>query len=273
MPTALSFATENNSASSLTPQLVTITAAGAWSATTSANWISVAASGTSDGTGTTLVSVNPAGLTTATSPYTGTVTFNTAAGQQIVSVSFWDTPSTPVLYANQTYGFSLQAVSGSIIGSSNPFQVLASDSSSISFAVSTSASWIVASPGSGNTTNNSIVSFSINPASLANGVYSGNIIITASGAANSPLTVPIVLTVSGSSASGGGGGSGSLTFSPTAITFNAQVAGAAPAAQTISVSDPAAFITLRKRAAPITASPGSSFRRGKPISTAPKPLP
>ncbi len=239
LPTSLSFATENNSAGSLAPQLVTITAAGAWTATTSANWISVAASGTSTGTSTTLVSVNPAGLTTATSPYTGTVTFNTAAGQQIVSVSLWDTPSTPVLYGNQTYGYSLQAVSGSIIGSSNPFQVLASDGSAISFAVSSSASWIVASPSSGNTTNNSVVSFSINPANLANGVYSGNIIITASGAANSPLNIPIVLTVSGSSVTGGGGGgSGSLTFSPSALTFNAQVSGAAPQAQAISVSDP-----------------------------------
>ena len=125
----------------------------------------------------------------------------------------------------------------------NPFQVLASDSSAISFAVTTSDSWIVASPSSGNTTNNSVVSFSINPANLANGVYSGNIIITASGAANSPLTVPIVLTVSGSSASGGGG-TGSLTYSPTALTFNAQVGGAAPAAQQISVSDPSGIYYL-----------------------------
>jgi uncharacterized protein (TIGR03437 family) len=237
LPTSLSFATENNSIGPLTPQLVTITAAGAWTATTSANWITVPASGTSTGTSTTLVSVNPAGLTTATSPYTGTVTFNTAAGQQIVSVSLWDTPATPVLYGNQTYGYSLQSVSGSIIGSSNPIQVLASDSSSIAFAVSSSASWIVASPSSGNTTNNSVVSFSIDPSNLANGVYSGNIIITASAAANSPLNIPIVLTVSGSSVTGGGG-SGSLTFSPSAITFNAQVSGAAPQAQAISVSDP-----------------------------------
>ncbi|MDR3703720.1 MAG: hypothetical protein P4L56_28990 [Candidatus Sulfopaludibacter sp.] len=237
LPTSLSFATENNAVGPLTPQLVTITAAGAWTATTNASWISVASSGTSTGTSTTLVSVNPAGLATATSAYTGTVTFNTAGGQQVVSVSLWDTPSTPVLYANQTYGFSLQSISGSIIGSTNPFQVLASDSSSIAFAVSSSASWIVASPSSGNTTSNSVVSFTISPANLANGVYSGNIIITASNAANSPLNVPVVLTVTGSSSTGGGG-SGSLTFSPSAITFNAQVGGAAPQAQAISVSDP-----------------------------------
>jgi uncharacterized protein (TIGR03437 family) len=238
LPTSVNFATEGSSSTPLTPQLVTITSAGSWTAgTPSASWITVSqSSGTSTGTSTVLISANPSGLSASTSPYTGTVTFNTAAGQQVVTVSLLNTPSSPVLYANQTTGFSLQAISGSIVGSSNPFQVLASDGSSIAFTVSSSATWIVTSPSSGNTTNNSVVSFSINPANLANGVYYGNIVITAGAAANSPLNIPVVLTVSGSSSSGG---TGSLTFTPTTLTFNAQVSGTAPAAQAISVSDPA----------------------------------
>ena len=56
--------------------------------------------------------------------------------------------------------------------------------------------------------------------------------MTATGAANSPVNVPVVLTVTGSTATGGG----SLTLGTSSMTFNAQQGGTSPASQTLSVS-------------------------------------
>jgi uncharacterized protein (TIGR03437 family) len=60
---------------------------------------------------------------------------------------------------------------------------------------------------------------------MAAGSYSGSITIAATGAANSPQTVTVSLTL----------GSNALTISTNAMSFAYQVAGTAPAAQTLTV--------------------------------------
>ena len=66
---------------------------------------------------------------------------------------------------------------------------------------------------------------------LGTGTYNGSITVTQAGAANSPVTVPVVLVVNG----GGGSGGGTLSFSPSSLSFSS-VNGSVPAAQTLSVS-------------------------------------
>ncbi len=235
LPTSLSFASQNGSTNSLTAQLVTINAVGNWTASTSYNstqtgWISVATSGTSSGGSTTPVSITPSNLGAGT--YTGTVTFSTNNGSQAVTVTLLVSSSTPVIYASPFASFNLQTNGGTIIGNVPSFQVLTSDGSRSPIGISTSQSWLVLStPATGNT--GDTVSAGINPTSLANGVYYATINITDTAAANTPLAVPVVLTVTGSTATGGG----SLSFSTSSLTFNVQANGSAPAAQGITVTN------------------------------------
>lgn len=240
LPVSLNFATEGSSSTPLLPQLVTITAQGQWTATVTSNpsgWLlinnSSTASGTSTGTSTATISINPAGLTAQT--YTGSIAFNTTAGTQTVNVTLLNTGSTPVVYATPSASFSLQAASGNIIGTSPQFQILTSDNSALAYSVTTSASWLVLSSSASGTLPG-FVTVGIDPSQLANGVYSGTINISVPNAANPTLSVPVVLTVSGSSVSGGGGGSGNLVLSPGSLTFNAQVNGTLPFGQTIQAS-------------------------------------
>src|ERR1019366_1934566 len=67
---------------------------------------------------------------------------------------------------------------------------------------------------------------------LGTGVYSGSITVTQAGAANSPLTVPVVLVVNGG---GSGGTTGTFNFSPSSIAFSS-VSGTTPAPTNLYVT-------------------------------------
>lgn len=83
------------------------------------------------------------------------------------------------------------------------------------------AGWLAVN-GGGNTP--TTASATVNPAGLEPGVYKGQIAFSAPGAGNSPLLVPVTLTVTEAPA---------LTTAPTALTFASQVNGPAPANQLI----------------------------------------
>ncbi len=71
---------------------------------------------------------------------------------------------------------------------------------------------------------------------LAEGTYNGAIQLTASGADNSPLTIPLTLIV-GTPASSG------ITVDQSSLTFTGQVSGSAPASQQINVSSSPSGVT------------------------------
>jgi uncharacterized protein (TIGR03437 family) len=71
---------------------------------------------------------------------------------------------------------------------------LTSTGGALSFSTTTSgAAWLAVGPGSGSSP--ASLSAFVNPAGLSPNTYNGNIVITSSGAANSPLTIPVKLTV------------------------------------------------------------------------------
>jgi len=181
--------------------------------------------------GTFSVSVNPtaAGLVASATPYTASipVTVNSSSSST-VSVSLLITSSAVLVTYPGTINLSYTA------GGSAPYATLylnASDSSAIPVSATTSATWLTVSSPGGPTTNTALSIQGSNLSSLANGVYTGSVVVTATGAANSPWSVPVLLTVSGSSVSGG-----SLTLSPSSMTFSAVQNGSAPASQPLSVS-------------------------------------
>jgi len=234
LPTAMSFVYQiGASSNTLVPQAAIISPSGAWTSTTQYNsgsgWLTVPASGT--GPGPAPISVSAANLSVGN--YSATVTFTTAGGTQAVSVAF-QVASSPVIYisAGGTGDISLQGNNGTIIGAET-FQVLASDGSNIPYTASTSTPWLsLYTAANGTTPQNA--SFTVNLSNLANGVYYGSINISAPSAANGTVTVPIVLTVTGSSSTGGG----NLNFSTSSLAFTAQVNGSLPASQNLTVTAP-----------------------------------
>ena len=241
-PTALTFAYEAGTNASLVAQqkLVITGPAGAWSATTSVttpsggNWLSVnPASGsalpdpTIDGQAP-IVSVNPTGLV-AGSSYTGSITIQTPGGIQTIQVTLAVSatavliPSPGALIFNATTGQNPASQTVAFRGSDSTLPA-----SSLAVSAFSNTTWIKIGG-----TAASQVAVLVDQTGLGTGVYSGSITVTQAGAANSPLTVPVVLVVNG----GGSGGSttGTFGFSPSSIAFSS-VSGSTPAATNLYVS-------------------------------------
>ncbi len=234
-PTSLAFAYQTNSSGPLAQNIV-VTGTGTFSVGTptypsdqTISWLTVTPNSTGSAPGTIMVTASPAGLGVGT--YTATVTVTPASGNAtVVSVSFLVTAS-PVLVASPGSLYFAYTPAGAT--PSSPVYLLASDNSAMPLTVTSSQTWLSVSTPSNSTTGAVITVGVNNLSSLANGVYTGSVTVNATGAANSPVNVPVVLTVSGSTATGGG----SLTLNPpSSMTFSATQNGTAPSAQTLYVS-------------------------------------
>ncbi len=121
------------------------------------------------------------------------------------------------------------SVSATPGGSTAPVPISVSNvgSGSFTWTVTSNAAWLTtsAAKGSSNTSVNAL----INSASLATGSYTGALTFTATGAANSPLTVPVTLNIAATG----------LVASPTSLIFYGTVNQTAPAAQTVSITNAA----------------------------------
>lgn len=171
-------------------------------------------------TGTTpqsvTATVSPAGLAagtyngninvTATDPANGSidipVTLTVSTGN-LISVG-----AAPAPFVFQTGGATPPSQSVAIGSLGSP----------LSFTVSTNTlnngTWLAVAPLSGTTPQS--LTIAVNPEGLSPGSYSGNIVVSATGATNSPVTIPITLTVSSTSA---------ISASTKALTLNYQIGG------------------------------------------------
>jgi uncharacterized protein (TIGR03437 family) len=236
-PSSLAFSYQTGtvvSSTSLPSQNIVVTGTGTFSvsAPTYGNgqptgWLATSSS-SGFAPGTIAVSVAPGSLAASATPYTATLTVTTAGGTATVSVSLLVTASPVLVVYPGSLNFTYMAGGGI---PTSPLYLNASDNSSIAVSATTSASWLSVSAPTQPNTGTVVTVQGTNLSTLANGVYTGTIMVTAAGAANTPVTVPVVMTVTGSSATGGG-----LTLSSTAMTFSAQQLGNAPASQTLSVS-------------------------------------
>jgi hypothetical protein len=102
-----------------------------------------------------------------------------------------------------------------------------SGSGNLNWTVSHVSNWLVLSARSGS--GPSTINASVNTAGLATGRYQDVFQFSASGASNSPLNFPVVLTVSASS------GTPVLTVNPTTLNFSVPANGSS--SQTLTVSN------------------------------------
>jgi uncharacterized protein (TIGR03437 family) len=149
---------------------------------------------------------------TATAPFLIPVTLQVTAGTLVVS---------PTSFTfSQTLGGAAPAAQGLQItsnGQAVTYAVAASNPGTVQW-LSVTGTTSGQTPGS--------VSVAVDGSKLSAGTYQGTVTITAPGASNSGLQVPVTLNVT----------SGSITASPATLSFTQAAGGTAPAAQTITVS-------------------------------------
>ncbi len=105
-------------------------------------------------------------------------------------------------------------------------QITNPGSGTLTWSATSSATWLSVASQSG--TAPSMLAVLVSPAGLDPGTYTGSVQISATGVANSPVTVAVTLTVSPAPV---------LAVSPQALTFNYTVGGAIPPAQGISITN------------------------------------
>ncbi|HEX3881000.1 MAG TPA: hypothetical protein VHW24_28670, partial [Bryobacteraceae bacterium] len=196
------------------------------------NWLSISNQGGTLPASFYTIVANAAGLVAG--QYQGTVTFtNTTDGStSSVAVSL-NVTNTTAIYSNPV-SLIFNAAGGS--ASPQSLTILSSDGTTvpISVAVSTqtNASWLSVT-GGGGTTQSGTYQVSVNAANLTNGVYTGYI-TAAANTGNSPITIPVALSVTGST--GSGGGTGSLTLGQSSLTFNVPTGSTTASTQQLAIT-------------------------------------
>lgn len=231
-PGALAFTIQAGSTTSTPSQTLTITNAGGgtltWTADDPVDWLRKnQLSGT--GTGTVGAWVIPNNLSPGT--YTTTITVAATGAMnspRVIPVTLTVTAAAPP--PQPTIGLSPSALSFSgTQGGSNPatqsIAVTNTGSGTLSWSVSDNASWLTAAQAG-----NTIVA-GVNLSGLAAGTHSGTITVIATGATNTPQTIPVSLVVTAPTAQP------TIALNPTSLSFTATQGGSNPTGQTIAVTN------------------------------------
>jgi uncharacterized protein (TIGR03437 family) len=207
---------------------------------TSASWLTVTPSATNTSSAIT-ITANPTGLIQASNSGMVTLSYGSAYPATQIPVTLNLSGSLATLSAPASLSFTY-AIGGSA-PASQMLSVGASGSATVNAAVTSGNSWLSVSPAS--ITAPGSFTVSVNTAGLPLGMLNGNIQLTATGATNSPLNVPVALDVTAAT----------LTASPQQLNFTYQLGNSAqPAAQSIAVTD---MSNVNFTAAAVTASGGS----------------
>jgi hypothetical protein len=165
---------------------------------------------------------------------TGTVVANTTVLAPVTN------PKMNLAPTSLTFAYQI----GGTVPAAQTVAVSSSTSTAINYTATTATSWLTTT-ASGTTPGN--LSIGVNPASLAAGTYTGSVSVASTGASNSPQSIPVTLTVTAAAVKP------TLGLSPTSLTFNYQIGGSTPAAQTVATS------SSTSTAISYTATAGSSW--------------
>jgi uncharacterized protein (TIGR03437 family) len=229
------------------PQTVSITSSNgapltyAVTAPSSATWLQLggALTGTTDQTSFS-VGINPANAVASSQPLDATVTITAAdpatgatLGNPVTIDVKYYVSSNPLLAVSPAGPIVLSTLQNSQsqpatvnFASTNP----ASGSQLTVTNVQFNGSWLLATQPPGSTPGSMTIS-AVPSSSMTPGSYSGSIVVTVTGpggaaVADSPYTIPVILQLNATTAG----------VSPTSLSFTAQLGGATPAAQTLSIT-------------------------------------
>jgi hypothetical protein len=195
LPSNLSFAVTLPGANPA-PKSVTVGVNGggtlAFTAASTSPWLSVSPSGGSNGT-TLQVSVDDSNLTPGT--YSGSVrltSLGAGVSPLVVPVTFTVSGAPPVINVSSG-GFSFLATSGAPQPAAQAVAISNSGYGTLSWTAISDSPWLYATPSSGAAP--STIGVNVSAGSLAPGTYSGHISISGTGASNSPVSIPVTLSV------------------------------------------------------------------------------
>ena len=169
---------------------------------------------------TSITAVLPASLT-------GFLTIAVAALTGTDAVGVMAATASPSIIAATPAALQFSYTTGGTAPAAQSIQIANTGSGTLAWTATASQSWLSVTPASG--TAPTTISVSVSPASLSAGTYSGTIQITSSGASNTPLSIPILLTVTQPSPN--------LSVSPQSLSFSYTAGGLPPAAQTIAIAN------------------------------------
>ena len=163
-----------------------------WSTASSASWLTVSpASGA--GAGTLQVSVNSSQLSAGT--YSGTIqisSFGTSNSPQTINVGLTVTVPPPVLVVTPA-SMSFSWLVGQAAPAAQGLAVTNGGTGALSWTASSDSSWLTISAASGSTPG--ALNAGINTTGLTAGTYTGHVTISSAGVSNSPVSIPVTLTV------------------------------------------------------------------------------
>jgi uncharacterized protein (TIGR03437 family) len=158
-------------------------------------WLTVTPS---EGITPTDLTVSVTGTNLPAGAYTGTITLTPLNAPNLRTIVIPVTFNVVRLLPNLTIARDTAAFNYTVGGPNAQLQTiaLASSGDPLAFTVTTQPqnSWLQASPPLGNTPQN--LNISVNPSGLSPGTYTGTVIISSAGAANSPRIVNVTLAVS-----------------------------------------------------------------------------
>jgi hypothetical protein len=235
-PTSFTFAfTIDGAAPSLQTVIFISTPATPLPFTMSANQSWITMSATSGVTKSTLqLGVNPAGLAAGT--YSGKVVVTpTGAGDPSMTIPVSLTVSPAPVVAPYVISAAPTAFSftDTVNGAAPALQTvifISTPATPLPFTMAANQSWITMSANSGVT--KSTLQLGVNPAGMAAGTYSGQVVVTPTGANNPPMTIPVSLT---------------LTAAQVAPSISTQ-----PVSQTVTTGQTASFSVTASGTAPLT---------------------
>ncbi len=201
-------------------QAIASNAGFAWTASSSASWLTIISGSPGTGTGTIdyFASAN-----NSSSQRTGVISVSgqTFTVTQSAALSSLNTTAGPLAFSYQTGGATPPAQTINAFSSGSPLNFTATAASS--------GNWLFVSPA--NRVTSAALSVFVNPSGLAAGTYDGSVTVSSPQSVNGSQTEPVTLTVSGGPV---------VTVTPNTLAFSYQLGGSATPAQTLSIAAGAA---------------------------------
>lgn len=190
------------------------------------SWLSVGQSASTT-PGSLTVSVNPAGLGIGLYQGTITVSSSSAANSLMIPVTLNVTSSQLLTASPSSLTFSFPV--NTTTPQAQVVSVNVSSGAQVSFTpqASSAGNWLSVSTSFGTTPSALVIT--ANPTGLTSGTYSGTLNIISGGIVNSPLSIPVSLTITGT-------GSAQLTSTPSSLIFYAQPGAVPPPNQNLTIS-------------------------------------
>jgi uncharacterized protein (TIGR03437 family) len=151
------------------------------------------------------------------------ISVSTSTGQDGIGIMAAPATAIAVAPASLTFQYTI----GGASPSGQLIQLTNSGGGVLNWTATSNASWLKVTPASGVAP--STLTVSVVPSGLAAGTYNGSIQVISAGASNTPMTVPVTLTVVPAAPS--------LAVSPKTLAFNYTVGASLPAAQSVSITN------------------------------------